>query len=77
MNCDLVVLYSGGADSTLLLNLAKSVKREPLALMIDYNQLHGDELFHAKKYVEKFGKQTNIRSMQKKLDELMEQQKRN
>lgn len=29
----------------------------------------------AKKYVEKFGKQTNIRSMQKKLDELMEQQK--
>lgn len=53
MNCDLVVLYSGGADSTLLLNLARSAGRQPLALMIDYNQLHIDELSHAKNYTEK------------------------
>lgn len=53
MNCDLVVLYSGGADSTLLLNLARTLNKEPLALMINYNQLHIDELSHARKYVEK------------------------
>jgi 7-cyano-7-deazaguanine synthase len=51
--CDLVILYSGGADSTLLLNLALRLKRQPLALMIDYGQLHIEELEYAKKYLEK------------------------
>ena len=50
---DLIVLYSGGADSTLLLKMAKSIGKTPLALMIDYNQLHIEELDFAKKYLEK------------------------
>ena len=37
---DLVILFSGGADSTLLLKIAEKINRKPLALMIDYNQLH-------------------------------------
>jgi len=47
---DLVVLYSGGADSTLLLNLAKKIKKTPLALMVSYGQLHIKELEFAKNY---------------------------
>ena len=31
---DLLVLYSGGLDSTLLLKLARAVYRTPIALMI-------------------------------------------
>lgn len=49
---DLVVLYSGGADSTLLLRMAESMGKKPFALMIDYGQLHIKELEFAKKYVE-------------------------
>lgn len=52
MNEDLVVLYSGGADSTLLLNLAVSMNRKPLAVIIDYNQKHREELKLAKEYIE-------------------------
>ena len=50
MKEDLVVLFSGGADSTLLLKLAEKLKRVPLALMVDYGQLHKEELVFAKKY---------------------------
>lgn len=53
MNSDLIVLFSGGADSTLLLNLARSINKKPLALMIDYGQLHIEELKFAKEFVEK------------------------
>ena len=49
---DLVILYSGGADSTLLLRMAESMGKKPFALMIDYGQLHIKELEFAKKYVE-------------------------
>ncbi len=47
---DLVVLYSGGADSTLLLRMAESMGKKPFALMIDYGQLHIKELEFAKKF---------------------------
>ena len=53
MNSDLIVLYSGGADSTILLNLARSINRKPLAVMIDYGQLHFEELNVAEEYVNK------------------------
>ena len=49
---DLVVLYSGGADSTLLLKLAESMGRRVFAVMIDYGQKHIEELEFAKKYLE-------------------------
>ena len=53
VNEDLVVLYSGGADSTLLLKMAVEMGKKPLALMIDYQQLHIEELEFALKYLEK------------------------
>ena len=52
---DLVVLYSGGADSTLLLELAKRMGKTPYCLLIDYGQLHLEELNFAIKYCEKNG----------------------
>jgi 7-cyano-7-deazaguanine synthase len=48
MTEDLVILYSGGADSTLLLKMAQSMDRKVFALMIDYGQLHIRELEYAK-----------------------------
>lgn len=51
-NYDLVILYSGGADSTLLLKIAESTKRKVFALMIDYGQLHKEELEFAKKFLD-------------------------
>ena len=50
MTEDLVVLFSGGADSVLLMELALSMGRKPFALMIDYGQLHIEELNYAIKY---------------------------
>jgi 7-cyano-7-deazaguanine synthase len=49
---DLVVLFSGGADSTLLLKLAEKLGKKVFALMIDYGQLHKAELEYAKKYLD-------------------------
>ena len=49
MKSDLVILYSGGADSTLLLKMAQSMGKTPFALMVDYGQLHKEELEYAKK----------------------------
>lgn len=50
-----VILYSGGADSTLLLEIAKKIGKEPFALLIDYGQLHKEELIFAEQYVGKNG----------------------
>ena len=50
---DLIVLYSGGADSTLLLKLAHSMNRKVFALMINYGQLHSEELKFANEYLKK------------------------
>lgn len=47
-NYDLVILYSGGADSRYMLELAKSFNLIPYCLLIDYGQLHIDELNFAK-----------------------------
>jgi len=51
--CDLVILYSGGADSTLLLKISEKLNKTPLALMIDYGQKHIKELSFAKQYLDK------------------------
>lgn len=51
-----VILYSGGADSRLMLELAKEMKMEIHCLLIDYGQLHIDELKFAKMQLEKVSK---------------------
>lgn len=53
MNKDKVlVLFSGGADSVLLIELAERLyPNPPFALMIDYNQFHKEELNKAKEYL--------------------------
>jgi 7-cyano-7-deazaguanine synthase len=45
---DIVMLYSGGADSMLMLKLALMSGKTPYALLIDYGQKHIEELEFAK-----------------------------
>lgn len=54
-NSKVVILYSGGADSTLLIEFAKKMKKGIYALLIDYGQLHKEELEFAEKYLSKNG----------------------
>lgn len=55
MNNDkVVILYSGGTDSTLLVELARSLNKEIFCVLISYNQLHIKELEFANKYLEKY-----------------------
>jgi 7-cyano-7-deazaguanine synthase len=49
---DLVVLFSGGADSVLLMEFADDMDRKPLAVLINYGQLHVQELDYAMRYCE-------------------------
>jgi 7-cyano-7-deazaguanine synthase len=53
MDKDLVILYSGGSDSMLMLKLALDLGKEPLAVLIDYGQVHIQELEFAKKQLKK------------------------
>jgi len=50
---DLVILFSGGADSMLMALLAKDLGRNPLFILIDYEQLHREELEIAQRYLKK------------------------
>jgi 7-cyano-7-deazaguanine synthase len=43
-NADVVMLYSGGADSLLMLHLAKMAGKNPYCVLIDYGQKHIEEL---------------------------------
>jgi queuosine biosynthesis protein QueC len=43
-NYDLVILYSGGADSRLMVTFAEMMNKKFILLLIDYGQLHSDEL---------------------------------
>lgn len=52
-NFDLVILFSGGADSILMLEMAKEFGRIPYCVLIDYEQLHINEIQTAKIYLEK------------------------
>ncbi|MGD2072470.1 MAG: 7-cyano-7-deazaguanine synthase [Candidatus Thorarchaeota archaeon] len=49
---DLVVLYSGGADSYLMLQFALQLERKPYCLLIDYGQKHVKELDYARKQLD-------------------------
>lgn len=48
---DVVVLFSGGADSILMLEIANFMKLKPMCILINYQQLHIDELNYAKRYL--------------------------
>lgn len=52
---NLVILFSGGADSVLLLEIAKRVDVKPFCLLIDYGQKHIEELDVAQKYLTEVG----------------------
>lgn len=52
-DCDLVILFSGGADSVLMLGFAEALSRKPFCVLIDYEQLHIEELIQAKTYLDK------------------------
>jgi 7-cyano-7-deazaguanine synthase len=47
------ILFSGGADSVLLVELAKSIKKDILCILVSYGQHHIAELDTAKKYLNK------------------------
>lgn len=49
---DLVMLYSGGADSMLMLKLAKMAGKTPYCLLVDYGQKHVAELDYALKQLQ-------------------------
>jgi len=48
MSNEIIMLYSGGADSRLMLEFAIDLYLDPIALLIDYGQLHAKELECAK-----------------------------
>lgn len=50
MKENLVILFSGGADSVLLMEMAKSMGKIPMAVIINYEQLIREELNVAQKY---------------------------
>lgn len=45
---DIVMLYSGGADSMLMLKLAQMAGKSPYCVLVDYGQKHVKELDYAK-----------------------------
>ena len=49
---DLIILYSGGADSRLLLEFAKMGDYTPHCILIDYGQKHVDELAFAREQLQ-------------------------
>lgn len=52
--CDIVMLYSGGADSVLMRQLALMAGKLPHYVLIDYGQKHIKELEYAQKQLEEF-----------------------
>ncbi len=52
---DVVVLYSGGADSRLMLQWAIDAGRYPLCVLVDYGQKHIKELDYAKEQLDELG----------------------
>lgn len=49
---NLLILYSGGADSRLMLEFAKHANKTPFCVMINYEQLHEEELKFARSHLE-------------------------
>jgi len=52
---DVTILFSGGADSVLMLVMALDLGLNPFCVMIDYNQLHIEELEKACNFLANVG----------------------
>jgi len=52
---NIVMLYSGGADSLLMLHLARMAGKTPHCVLIDYGQKHIEELSYAATQLEDVG----------------------
>lgn len=57
---DLTILFSGGADSLMMFELAKEIRRNPMFVLVDYGQKHKEELEFAKKNLNDAGKTYRI-----------------
>jgi len=51
----IIMLYSGGADSALMLRLAQMSGRQPHCILIDYEQKHLAELDYARNQLKEWG----------------------
>ena len=51
---DIVMLYSGGADSLMMLKLAEMAGKRPYCVLVDYGQKHIKELKYAQKQLDDF-----------------------
>lgn len=51
----IIMLYSGGADSALMLRLAQMAGRSPFCILIDYGQKHIEELEYAQNQLKNEG----------------------
>jgi len=56
MDYDVLILFSGGADSIYCSEIARQFNYNIFYLMIDYNQLHIEELICAKNYLKNIDK---------------------
>jgi len=52
---NLVILYSGGADSLLMIKLAEMAGKNPYCVLVDYGQKHVEELTYARKQLDDMG----------------------
>lgn len=55
-----VVLYSGGMDSTVALELARRESREVYALFVDYGQTHDNEYVAAQELIARLNSRLNM-----------------
>ena len=53
MKEDVLILYSGGADSRLMLEMAKQLKKSIYCVLVDYGQKHKEELKFARDHLVK------------------------
>lgn len=60
MKADLVILFSGGADSRLMVELAIKSGKKPYCVLVDYGQLHKEELTSAATQLEKINIQYQV-----------------
>jgi len=49
---DVLILYSGGADSRLMIEFAKQLNKIPFCVIVNYEQLHKEELDFAREQLE-------------------------